>query len=112
MLEDLLSKTRSLESQATGMESTLTRTLPESSNFIRLKGRFPKPQRQLEKSNQCRNHGQAWPHQNGLCPARGQTCRKCGKPNDFAKVCFSNLNKTHGRNNRHRRPPQHNCIIE
>ena len=29
------------------------------------------------------------------------------RPNHFAKVCFSNLNKTHGRNNRHRRPPQH-----
>ena len=61
-LEDLLSKARSLEvseSQATGMESTLTRTLPESANFIRQKGRFPKPQRQPEKFNQCRNCGQA-----------------------------------------------------
>ena len=68
---------------------------------------IPKPPRQSEKLNQCRKCGQAW-HQNGPCPAKGQTCRKCGKPNHFAKVCFSKQNNIQGRNNIHRRPPQHN----
>ena len=36
--------------------------------------------------SQC---GGAWPHKQGPCPARGQICHKCGKPNHFAKVCFT-----------------------
>ena len=31
----------------------------------------------------------SWPHRNGECPAKGEICEKCGKPNHFAKVCKS-----------------------
>ena len=33
--------------------------------------------------------GKEWPHKNGECPAQGQTCRKCNKPNHFAVQCHS-----------------------
>ena len=37
-------------------------------------------------SKTCRNCGGAWPHA-GQCPANGKQCRKCQKPNHFARVC-------------------------
>ena len=42
-----------------------------------------------QSEQQCRNCGLAWPHRNSLCPARGQTCRKCDKLNHYARVCRS-----------------------
>jgi hypothetical protein len=37
----------------------------------------------------CRNCGGSFPHQ-GLCPAKGKQCRKCGKLNHFqSAVCRS-----------------------
>ena len=31
----------------------------------------------------------SWPHTTSPCPAKGQQCYKCGKPNRFAKVFIS-----------------------
>ena len=39
--------------------------------------------------NACRQCGLSWPHTKGPCPAKGKSCRKCGKLNHFAKMCFS-----------------------
>ena len=42
----------------------------------------------------CRNCGQTWDiNHKAKCQAIGQTCRRCNKPNHFAKVCRSNLNR-------------------
>jgi len=45
----------------------------------------------------CNNCGGEWPHQNGTCPAKGQTCRKCHKLNHFARKCRSKKNILHER---------------
>ena len=42
----------------------------------------------------CRNCGQIWDmNHRAKCQAMGQTCRRFNKPNHFAKVCRSNLNR-------------------
>ena len=42
----------------------------------------------------CRNCGQTWDiNHKAKCQAIGQTCCRCNKPNHFAKVCRSNLNR-------------------
>ena len=42
----------------------------------------------------CRNCGQTWDiNHKAKCQAIGQTCRRCNKPNHFAKVCRLNLNR-------------------
>ena len=43
----------------------------------------------------CNNCGGEWPHQNGKCPAKGQTCRTCNKPNHFARQCRSKPKRQH-----------------
>ncbi len=48
-----------------------------------------------EGQNTCRNCGFLWPHKNGMCPAKGQKCNKCGKMNHFAKVFLSKQSKLH-----------------
>ena len=44
------------------------------------------------RPNKCHNCGSAWPHKDGICPGKGRTCRKCGKPKHFAKFCFTTQN--------------------
>ena len=45
-------------------------------------------------SHSCRNCGQVWDmNHKAKCQPLGQTCRRCNKPNHFAKVCRSNLNR-------------------
>ena len=44
---------------------------------------------QASSRKTCNNCGGEWPHQNGTCPAKGQTCRKCNKLNHFARKCRS-----------------------
>ena len=41
------------------------------------------------QSSQCRKCGLAWPHTRGPCPAQGQVCHKCNKPNHFARMCLA-----------------------
>ena len=89
-LDKLLSKARSLEAseiQARDIEDSLE--ISESAKFVK--------KRTTQKCHQC---GYAWPHQNKPCPARGQTCRKCGKTGHFAKVCKSRNNSAAQENRR------------
>ena len=81
-LDKLIAKARSLEaseSQASGIEKSLQETT-ESLNRIHFN-------KKSSDNNKCRQCGQRWPHKSGPCPAKGLECRKCGKPNHFAKVC-------------------------
>ena len=70
------------ELQAAGIEERLISTsiTPEEANYV-----TPK-----EKQQQCRKCGLMWPHITSPCPARGRTCRKCGKTNHYARVCRNN----------------------
>ena len=96
-LDELLTKARALktsETQASGIEKSL---LPENVNRLHQdQGRpppKPKPRLKTYSPNKCHNCGSVWPHKDGLCPAKGQMCRKCGKLNQFVKVCFTPQNK-------------------
>jgi hypothetical protein len=40
----------------------------------------------LQSTRKCYSCGGAYPH-HGSCPAKGKSCRKCGKSNHFSKVC-------------------------
>ena len=100
-LENLLTKARSLESsetQATGIEEKLTKTPQPDSDINFVKGHYKKkhpgrdrsntkPHDKRSPSNTCQKCGNKWPHKGSSCPAQGCTCRKCGKPNHFAKMC-------------------------
>ena len=46
-------------------------------------------QKMNKNQNQCRNCGYDSHNQGEVCPAKGQTCRKCGKSNHFKRVCRS-----------------------
>ena len=49
----------------------------------------PKP----HKRSQCRNCGNEFKQgHKDVCPAKGKTCRACGKLNHFARVCRSRKN--------------------
>ena len=108
-LDELLAKARSLEAsetQATGIEKNLP---SEEVNRLlhkpqQSKPPVKKPQRQLtqSRSNTCRQCGLIWPHRTKPCPAKGQSCNKCGKPNHFAKMCHTKVT-TRTRNTQQRR---------
>ncbi len=40
----------------------------------------------IQLTRHCYYCGGSYPHQ-GVCPAKGKSCRKCGKQNHFPKVC-------------------------
>ena len=88
-LDTLIGKARSMEmseTQASGMEQ-----LSASVNQLHVKRpprKFPMKQTHTP-SNQCRKCGLTWPHKEVPCPAIGKTCKKCDKPNHFARVCLS-----------------------
>ena len=44
------------------------------------------------KHKACRNCGVDWPHSGGRqgCPAQGQICHSCSKPNHYGKCCHLN----------------------
>ena len=90
-LDNLLAKARSLDAselQATGIEKSLN--APDTVNCVQQKSRT---KLQLAKPHQhpgtCRQCGLPWPHMTTPCPAKGKTCRDCGKANHFAKMCRS-----------------------
>ena len=71
---------------------------------------------EMKPKKTCNNCGGEWPHL-AQCPAKGKTCRKCGKANHFQVVCRSkNLSK--GTKNRPRvqrktpavRPFEHDAV--
>ena len=41
------------------------------------------------KTCQINTMSQVWPHRDSPCPAKGQTCNKCGKLNHFARMCLT-----------------------
>ena len=90
-LDKLLSKARVLEAsenQAEGMEQAGVST--DTLRHLRKKQLKPREQSQPHKSTKvCRQCGFTWPHTTSPCPAKGKTCKKCGKPNHFAKMCLS-----------------------
>ena len=105
-LANLLATARAFEvsdHQAKGMEYSLV--LPnsitpkqETAHLVRSGRNGPSFQRMLRAtksysspSSVCGNCGFHLPHK-GHCPARGQSCRACGKANHFAKVCRSKKN--------------------
>ena len=107
-LTDLITKARSLEISevhATGMEEKMsTDTTPSDEVINQVKKqhkgkqssrapthqRSKPPQPKDSSPSTCNRCGKNWPHsKQSPCPAKGQTCRECGKPNHFAKMCFS-----------------------
>ena len=87
-LDALLAKARSIETselQASGMENMSG----ESANKVQIRKPPPPRKPPTTRSTQCRSCGLAWPHKDGPCPAKGQTCRACGKPNHYARMCRS-----------------------
>ena len=93
-LDDLLAKARSLEAsetQATGIEKNLPSEEINQLSHKRQQSKLPmkKPSKQSTQSNSntCRQCESIWPHCTKLCPAKGQSCNKCGIPNHFAKMC-------------------------
>ena len=96
-LDNLIAKARSLEAsevQASGMEKNLP---SEGVNRVVHKQQAKTTvKRQPKKSvhpntTTCRQCGLTWPHSTSPCPAKGQTCHKCGKPNHFAKLCRTKI---------------------
>ena len=63
----------------------------EDINFIHRRKGFTqrKTFHKSARAKQCNNCGGEWPHQDGPCPASGQTCRNCKKLNHFARMCRS-----------------------
>ena len=49
-------------------------------------------QNRQTSSQKCYFCGRAYPHE-GVCPAKGKDCKKCGKSNHFAVVCRSSQAK-------------------
>ena len=93
-LDNLLAKARSLdpsELQATGIEKSLNS--PDTVNHVQqkqhAKPQVAKPQHQHQHPGTCCQCGLTWPHMTTPRPAKGKTCRDCGKPNHFAKMCRS-----------------------
>ncbi|CAB3983492.1 Transposon Tf2-6 poly [Paramuricea clavata] len=61
----------------------------EAKDKVRHAKYVPKP----HKQNQCRNCGNEFKQgHKDVCPAKGKTCRACGKLNHFARVCRSRKN--------------------
>ena len=94
-LDNLMAKARSLEAseiQASGMEKNLpSEEVNRISQKQQTKLGTKRQSRKLTQPNSktCRQCGLTWPHNATPCPAKGQTCRKCGKPNHFAKMCLT-----------------------
>ena len=60
----------------------------EDFHFIRKKKGSTQRQTSHKSARKtCNNCGGEWPHQNGPCPASGQTCRNFQKLNHFARKC-------------------------
>ncbi|CAB3989654.1 Transposon Tf2-9 poly [Paramuricea clavata] len=61
----------------------------EAKDKVRHAKYVPKP----HKQNQCRNCGNEFKQgHKDVCPAKGKTCRACGKLSHFARVCRSRKN--------------------
>ena len=54
-------------------------------NVVKYKTRKSKPVK--NSSTTCRKCGLTWPHKGSPCPAKGLMCKKCNKPNHFARMC-------------------------
>lgn len=47
-----------------------------------------KPAQSMRGTGECRYFGTQHRHGRDQCPAFGKSCRSCGTPNHFAKVCM------------------------
>ena len=90
-----MAKVCSLE--ASKMEaSRMERKLPtEEANLVSQKQQS-KADRQMRNptppnAKAYRQCGLTWLHNAKPCPAKGQTCRKCGKQNHFARMCLTKV---------------------
>ena len=94
-LDSLIAKARSLEAserEATGMERGL-----QDESVQNVHSKNVRSSAHHLPTTKCRNCGLTWPHKTAPCPAKGQACRKCGKPNHFARVCLSKTTAEHPR---------------
>ena len=92
-LDALLTKACSLEAserQATGMERNL-----QDESVHNIRNQTSRSTKSKQSTTKCRKCGLTWPHKTGPCPAKRQTCRKCGKPNHFARMCLSKTATKH-----------------
>ena len=88
-LDNLLAKAHSLDAselQATGIEKSLNDAVNRVQQKSHTKPQLAKPH---QHPGTCRQCGLPWPHTTTPCPAKGKTCRDCGKANHFAKMCRS-----------------------
>ena len=111
--DTLLDKARSQEAseeQAEGIEQM--QSTSEAVNVFSTRYHSPETGSHKEKTtegqNKCFNCGFLWPRKNGICPAKGRICNKCGKMTHFAKVCLSKQSQLHDKSRAHEQPqPQH-----
>ncbi len=82
---------------------------PTEANTNKLDGKSTKTE-----AKTCHYCGREYPHV-GQCPAKGQTCRTCGKTNHFARVCQSKTKQVTQKKRRYHKsrgkpihPLQHN----
>ena len=113
-LDALLYKARSQEAseeQAKGIEQM--QWTSEAVNVLQYKKPPPRDWQSPRKTttegqSTCHNCGFLWPHKNGMCPAKGQTCNKCGKVNHFPKVGLSTQSKSQDKSRAHEQPQHKN----
>lgn len=107
-LKQLLDLARAFETsemQAAGIEkntqvSDIERvaTIPQTNFKRKMTSKSPQQKTvQRKQQSTCRKCGGSFPHPGGqsACPARGLSCKSCGKPNHFCTLLFQQgWNKT------------------
>lgn len=90
-LQDLLEFGRihdTEDTQAPLLDSNAHRQSPQTNDSINAVNNRNKKNFKCKK---CFNCGNKYPHESSICPAKGKTCKKCKKPNNFAKVCKTKM---------------------
>ncbi|XP_065185812.1 uncharacterized protein K02A2.6-like [Sycon ciliatum] len=80
----------------TGSSSMLVNAVHHRDQSHRQAGRGGFVQSSRGQSRKCGGCGDQWHEKRESCPAWGKSCRKCRKPNHFAKVCRSQQSSTGG----------------
>ncbi|CAB4031433.1 hypothetical conserved 1030, partial [Paramuricea clavata] len=91
--KELAEKQASNISGHNNSRNNVNRVKDEGNDEARDKVRHAKYVPKPHKQNQCRNCGNEFKQKHkDVCPAKGKTCRACGKLNHFARVCRSRKN--------------------